>query len=189
MKRFFKKLFIFIFLFCYFCYCFKGVLYRSFVTYSEINQRQLVRIESQAIKADLDIWLKSNPSADEQQLIKFATQYATKDVSYTFGKCSTNPNTIICETKKTNCVGYSASLHAVLVYLIDKKGWHDTLICAHKVAQLYCCGINVHHFFRDPAFKDHDYNVVTNLKTKQLYVIDPTVYAYFGVENVREKGK
>ena len=179
MKRFFKRLFIGSFVLILLIYCFKGVLYRNLITYKEINQRTLVKIEENKIKNDLDIWLKTNNNVSTEQVIDFAHHYSTENINYTFGKCSTDPNKVILEDKKTNCVGYSASLHSVLSYLLKKKGLSSSVKSEHKVGQLYLGSFNIHRLFQDPAFKDHDYNVITDLEKNKRYVIDPTLSANF----------
>jgi hypothetical protein len=157
------------------------------INYREINQRTLTKIENKAIKDDLDFWLNTNNHSTVEQIIDFAYWYSTDDVKYTFAKCSIDPNKIIMTDKKTNCIGYSASLHSVLTYLLDKKGLSSKVKSEHKVGQLYFLNFNVHRFFKDPAFKDHDYNVVTDKENDRKYVIDPTVKVNLGIKSVIER--
>jgi hypothetical protein len=166
---------------------FKGYLYRNLISYKEIKQRKLIEIQNKAIKDDLDFWLNTNKSPSVAQIIDFASEYATDQIDYTFGKCNTNPNHIIMGDKKTNCIGYSASLHAVATYLLEKKGLSAQVKSEHKVAQLYLLDFNIHRLFKNPAFENHDYNVIYDNKNDKRYVIDPTIYSNLGIKQVTEK--
>ena len=187
LLRFFKRLFIGLSVFSLIIYTFKDFLYQNLIHYKEIDQRPLVRIDNKSIQSDLDFWMETSNTAGVDQIVDFAMEYATEDLTYTFGKCSVNPNTFIMGNKKTNCIGYSASLHAVLTYLLEKKDLLATVKSEHKVGQLYFCGYNIHRLFKDPAFKDHDYNVITDKNTHKRYVIDPTVRVNLGIKSINEQ--
>jgi hypothetical protein len=167
-------------------YLFKANLYGYLISYQSIYQRPLIKIEAKMIKNDLNFWLSTHPYSSVEQIIDFAIWYTTHEVHYTFGKCTTNPNTIF-DTKKTNCVGYSALFHAVVSDLLAKRGFAEQVKSEHKVAKLYFWGMNLHFFFKDPAFKDHDFNVVTDKLARKKYVIDPTLSANFGIRYVTEQ--
>ena len=165
---------------------FKGWLYRSIISYREIGQRHLMPIENQAIIKDLEHWSTANPNADLDQIVAFSKQYTTSGIKYTFGACPTNPNQILPQKTATNCIGYSAALHAVCTYLLKKRGLNNTVKSVHKVGNLYVGNFNIHQCFQSPAFKDHDYNVIHDARNGQRFVIDPTVYATLGIESVTE---
>jgi hypothetical protein len=188
LYNFLKKFFLYFVIPIYVLYFFRANLYQYFISYQPIHQRPLIKIEAKMIKADLDFWLSTNEYSSVEQIIDFALWYATDEVHYTFRKCSTNPNTIF-ETKKTNCVGYSALFHAVVSYLLEKRGFAGQVKSEHKVAKLYFLGINLHHFFKDPAFKDHDFNVITDKSTHKKYMIDPTLSDNFGIRDVTERNE
>ena len=183
--KFLKKTLIILLVLGLIIYTFKGELYRKTVKYKEINQRSLIKIDNKTIKDDLDFWLSTYNYATVEQIVDFAHDYSTEDISYTFGKCSTNPNNVI-DSKSTNCVGYSALFHCVASYLLEKRRFSESVKSEHKVGQLYFLGFNLHQLFKDPAFKDHDYNVVTDNSTHKKYVIDPTVSANLGIKKVCE---
>jgi hypothetical protein len=175
MYKFLKNCFLFLLLVFFFAYCFKGSLYRYFVKYKEIKQRNTLQITDKTLLVDLD------------EIINFAYYYTTDDLSYTFDRCSVNPNQILLGTQKSNCVGYSAAFQAVLSYLLEKKGFSSKVSCEHKVAQLYFLGHNVHSLFKSLAFKDHDYNVIFDKANHKKWVIDPTLRQVFGISEVSER--
>jgi hypothetical protein len=183
--QFFKKTLIVLCVLGLIIYGFKAELYRKTVKYKEINQRSLIKIENKVLKDDLDFWLSTYNYATVEQIVDFAHDYSTEDIHYTFGKCSTNPNKLI-DSKSTNCVGYSALFHCVASYLLEKRGFATSVKSEHKVGQLHFLGFNLHRLFKDPAFKDHDYNVITDNSTHKKYVIDPTVSANLGIREVSE---
>jgi hypothetical protein len=187
ISRFFKRSFFVFFILIVAIFCFKGPLYRAIITYQEVDERPQISIKNPHIQQALDHWTTGHKDADLEQIIHFTASYCSKNLLFTLGKCSMDPNQILMGKNQTNCVGYSASLHAILSYILAQKGWTTKVKSEHKVGQLYFFKINLHQFFKDPAFKDHDYNVITDLETKERYVIDPTVRDYFGVKWVRER--
>ena len=75
----------------------------------------------------------------------------------------------------------------IVSYLLDKKGLTSKVKSEHKVGQLYFWGYNIHHLFKDPAFRDHDYNVITDYtEGGKKYVIDPTVRVNLGIDSISE---
>jgi hypothetical protein len=186
IPRFAQRIVIRLFIFLLVLYVFKGFLYRNLVRYKEIQQRPFIEIENKTIKNDLNEWLNQNSTATIDEIMNFAADYVTKHIQYTFGKCTTNPNKILTEDRKTNCIGYSASLHAVVTYLINQKGLSNNVKSEHKVGHLYLLGFNIHGLFQDASFKDHDYNVITDKRNHKRYVFDPTLYANLGILNVTE---
>jgi hypothetical protein len=187
MYKFLKNCFLFILLVSFFAYCFKGSLYRYFVKYKEIKQRNTLPITDKTLLADLDFCLSTENFLTVEEVVNFAYYYTTDDLSYTFDRCSVNPNQILLGTQKSNCVGYSAAFQAVLSYLLEKKGFSSKVSCEHKVAQLYFLGHNVHSLFKSLAFKDHDYNVIFDKANHKKWVIDPTLRQVFGISEVSER--
>ncbi len=183
--KFLKKTLILLLVLSLIIYGFKDELYQNTVKYKEINQRSLIKIENKIIKDDLDFWLSTYNFATVEQIVDFAHDYSTEDVRYTFGKCSTDPNKLI-NSQSTNCIGYSALFHCVASYLLDKRGFSASVKSEHKVAQLHFLGFNVHKLLKDPAFKNHDYNVITDNLNSKKYVIDPTLSANLGIKKVSE---
>jgi hypothetical protein len=155
-----KKKLLKISILCLFIFLIKGIIYRQLVDYQEVNQRNLIPIDNKIIKNDLDIFLNKNPNATVEEIVEFSLNFSTKNIKYTFGKCSVNPNNLI-ENKLTNCIGYSALFNAVSRYLLDKKGF-NSVKSEHKIGHLFFIGFNLHSLFKNPAFKDHDYNVITD---------------------------
>jgi hypothetical protein len=184
MFRFLKRGFLFFIIISLFAYCFKGSLYRYFVKYKEIKQRNTIQITDKTLLSDLDFSLKTENFLTVEEILNFAYYYTTDDLNYTFDRCSVNPNQILLGKQKSNCVGYSAAFQAVLSYLLEKKGFSSKVSCENKVAQLYFLGFNVHSLFKSPAFKDHDYNVIFDKATKKKWLIDPTLKQVFGISEV-----
>jgi hypothetical protein len=182
---FFKKRMIRVLIVLFLIFIFKNRLYKWAVHYHEVRLRENIVIENQRLKNELDLWSKNHKSPTLEQIIDFSYAYSIEKADYTFNQCSTNPNKIV-DTKKTNCIGYSAMFRSVSQYLLEKNGF-DQIKNEHKVGQLYLFGKNVHPFFKHPAFQDHDYNVITDKITGQKYGIDPTFGAYFGIREVVEK--
>lgn len=183
--RFFKKLLGSLLVFLLLLFCFKGDLYRALVQYKPIGQRENIRLDNDRMLQQLDAWLMAHKNAGLDETVSFARTFATSGIRYTFGKCSTNPNRVK-DSRQTNCIGYSALFQSVVQYLLEKQGRSGKVTAEHKIGQLYLAGYNLHRLFKDPAFKDHDYNVVHDHASGERYVIDPTISACLGINTVVE---
>ena len=81
-------------------------------------------------------------------------------------------------THKAHCVGYSRLYCASFNTLAKETGQSRDFSCTHKVGEIHLLGYNVHDFFSSPAFKDHDFNVITDAKGTVLLATDPNLYDY-----------
>ena len=157
------------------------------VDYQPIGERVLVPIEAPSIVQELDDWLAAHPKATVEETINFAQSYSTQHIQYTLKHCSTNPNTVLLTRQSTNCVGYAAVFHAVMTCFLAQQGRSSSVKSTHHVAHLYIGRFNLNTLVPHPAFKDHDFNSVTDTQTQKRYYVDPTVAASLGIYSVRLK--
>jgi len=57
----------------------------------------------------------------------------------------------------------------------------------HQIGQLEFLGINLHQYFDNPFFKDHNFNTITDNKTHKTLAIDPSVSDYLWISKVALK--
>jgi hypothetical protein len=55
------------------------------------------------------------------------------------------------------------------------------------IGKLDFWGYDLHQISNDPFYKDHDYNVITNIKTGKKIFVDPSVADCFWINRVRSE--
>ena len=63
----------------------------------------------------------------------------------------------------------------------------STWTCTARVGQIYFLSTNIHEYFSDPFFKDHDFATIENSKTGEIYAVDPTVSDYLSIDFINYK--
>lgn len=163
----------------------KGYLFRALICYQEIGQRSDIKITNNNLISKIDS-VTGEQEIDIVKVLQIANNITKSELSFTTGVASRDPN-ILIRTNQANCVGYAAMFNSVANYLINKNALHDHIKSEHKIGQLEFLGINLHQFFDDPFFKDHDYNEIIDLGANQKYYIDPTVSDYLLINRIAVK--
>jgi len=161
---------------------FRGLIFRSLIEYQEIGTRSLIELMDERLIEKIKA--KSNKSLlGISKIVKIADSVTRQELSFTFKKASCNPNELI-ETKKANCIGYSAMFNSIASYLIIKNNLQTEFSAEHLVGKIDFFGLDMHQYFDDPFYKDHDFNIIKNLKTGVELIIDPTVSDYLWIDRV-----
>lgn len=161
----------------------KGIIYRSMFSYKSVAKR------SAHYSTDLIVFDKTyskNLSLEEFGLL--IQELTTDNLSFTSDKCSTIP-AIALEQGKTNCKGYSAVFNAIANQLIKENGLGDKFKTEHHVGKIHFFNWDVHEWFDDPFYKDHDFNSITDLETGETLYFDPSMNDYLGVDSVKLRKK
>jgi len=167
----FKRWFFLIFILFLVVLLFKGFIYRSFVEYDDVESRGIFVIEN--LSSD------SFRNTDINEIIDYALNQTSKRLEFKLN----NPGKFML-TGKANCVGYSDFCSSYLIHLLRENNLEKEWNVHHKVAKLRVFGIDIHQYFSSPSFKDHDFVVIENLKTKEKIAIDPALYDYTGIKRV-----
>ena len=161
---------------------FRGFIFRCLIGYKEIGTRPLVELIDkrliEAIEAE-----SGNSPLDISEVIDIANSVTSQGLSFTFNKATSNPNELV-NTKRANCIGYSAMFNAVANYLIDKNQLQADLKVEHKIGRIEFLGHDIHQYFDNSFFKNHDFNMVTDLKNGIKISIDPTLCDYLWIRAV-----
>ncbi|WP_025741814.1 hypothetical protein [Aquimarina pacifica] len=112
-----------------------------------------------------------------------ADEITKTELKFTTNRASNNPN-ILINTRKANCVGYSAMFNSIANFLIKNNDLENKIKAEHKIGKLDFLGINIHQFFKGTFFRDHDFNELTNKETGKKIVIDPTVSDYLRINRI-----
>ena len=164
---------------------FRGTVFRTIVKYQDIGNRSVVVITNDEL---IDkITAKSDTHISElNEIVKIAEQITIDELSFTSEKTTSNPNDLIL-SKKANCVGYSAMFNSIANFIIKRDGLQDEFEAHHKIGQLSLLGVNVHQYFDNTFFRDHDFNVIRNKKTGETYTTDPSLSDYLHISRIAKK--
>lgn len=160
---------------------FRGWLYRNVITYKSVGQRTnyLVTNDKLIELINTSGEIKSNTGIEE--IIAAGLSTTSKQLRFVSNKADCDPNQLI-NSKTAHCVGYAAFFSTICNSLIEKYKLTDTWIAKPQIGQLYFFGINIHKYFKSSFFKDHDFVIIENKKTGEIYAVDPTVNDYFHID-------
>ncbi len=161
---------------------FRGSAYRLLISYTEIGTRTEIKITNEELVNKIDTNL-GGKNINLEEIINVATRITTEELKFNRNKVSNNPNELI-NTKQANCIGYSATFNTIANYIIKQYKLENRLKAEHKIGQLDFLGINLHQFFDNPFFKDHDFNTIKNLETMKEVSIDPSLSDYLGIDYI-----
>ena len=178
MKQFFKIV-VFIVLVLV---LFRGSIYRLVVKYKVIGTREEIAITNESLIQKIED-KSTNEKIDLESIINISNEITNAELKFVMNKASGNPNELI-NLNKANCIGYSAMFNSIANYLIQKSKLEDRFKAAHRIGQLSFLGINVHQFFDNRFFKDHDFNEIIDKETGKIISIDPSVSDYFKIKRV-----
>jgi len=164
---------------------FRGCIYRNTINYGEIGVREEVELTNQELLNKIKS-KSANRNIDLKEIINIANSITNEELSFTKNQVSDNPNELI-NTNRANCIGYSAFFNSIANYLIRQNDLENEMVAKHHVGLLDFMGINLHQFFDDPFFKDHDFNTIENLVSGEIVSIDPSVSDYLMIERVTKR--
>ena len=161
---------------------FRGIIYRLTINYSEIGKRKEIQITDKKLIGRI-IDQSRNRKIDLEEIAEIADEITNSELKFTTNRTSSNPNELI-NTKQANCVGYSAMFNSIANYLIRNNNLQNEIEAEHKVGELDLLGINLHQFFESSFFRDHDFNELTNKKTGEKILIDPSLSDYLRINRI-----
>ncbi|WGU67484.1 hypothetical protein QIU19_07690 [Capnocytophaga canimorsus] len=82
-------------------------------------------------------------------------------------------------------MGYAQFFALVCNYMLKKNNLHKEWVAKVYIGKLKFLGNDIHQYFQSSFFKDHDFVVVENVRTQEIYAVDPTLYDYFVIKKVR----
>lgn len=161
---------------------FRGQLYRSAVNYTQIRERQTVKITNERLILEIENEIEGQ-ALNHDKIAEIARGITNKNLQFNWTNSSGNPNELF-DTQQANCIGYSALFNSIVQYLIDQNRLGEIYETKHLVGRLEFWGIDVHLFFDSPFFRDHDYNSIKNIETGKILFIDPSASDYLKVHQV-----
>ena len=162
---------------------FRGWFYRHLVTYKSIGLRTNYIATDNKLIAYIDSIADNQTGLGIEQIVKLGLSITSKQLNFTSDKNHTDPNKLI-NSKTAHCVGYAAFFTTTCNYLLDKYNLTDTWSAKPQIGQLYFLGINIHKYFKSSFFKDHDFVIIENKKTRKVFAVDPTINDYLCIDFV-----
>lgn len=162
---------------------FRGFIYRHTIHYTPIKTKPIIALTNKRIISEVEEIIK-NQKLDIGKIALVAAAITKDYLQFTFKKSSNNPNKIAL-TQKANCVGYAAFFNAIVHYIIQKKGLPDRYQSRHLVGKLDFLGVDLHQFFTDPFYLNHDYVIIEDKNSNRKLLIDPSIDDYFRVGPIK----
>ncbi len=157
----------------------RNFLFSSLFSYEVIKERKLHPFESENFKDDED-------AGEAEEMIKNSLKQTSSVLAFSFGPCENDPS-LLLKTKKANCIGYSAFMASSVREKLKKSGLSDDWEAVHVVGKIYFLNENINQYFTSEFFKDHDFVIIKNRKTKELIAVDPALYDYFRIDKIKLK--
>lgn len=161
----------------------KAYLFRIFFSYDIIKERTVLDIANEKLKNRLK---ETGGNKSVEDLIQDSLKETASTLSFSFDKCDHETDKLV-ETKKANCIGYSAFLASVIQFKLKQSGLQNDWKVHHNVGEIYLMNENINRHFNSGFFRDHDFVTVENVKTKEIIGVDATVYDYFRIDRIKLK--
>lgn len=184
--RILKQFFLFGVMFLGLMFLFRGWIYRHFITYESIGVRNNYPVNDEYLIAYNENNSKNFKDANAAQIINHSLYLTTKRLGYSFEKAPVDPNELIY-SHKANCIGYVSFFASICNYLFSKYSRAEHWQVQHQIGLLSVYGVNTHHYFSSPYFKDHDFVTIKNRSNGETFAVDPTLNDYSGIKFVSYK--
>ena len=178
-----KRIFFTILALLVICIVFRGTLYRHIVTYKSIGQRTTYVVTNDKLIRYIEENCIEKDNKNIEEIIKESLSLTSKALNFTFSKNDRDPNRLI-DSKTANCIGYAAFFTAVCDYQLKKYNLSDQWIVSSEIGQIFVFGTNIHNYFDSSFFKDHDFVIVKNKTTKEIFAVDPSINDYLCIDYI-----
>lgn len=172
-----KKLLKYSFLALLVLFLIRGWLFRHLVVYHAKNERPAFSLTNKNLLQNIE-----NQEVDTsiQSIVRRSFTFTTDHLRFTFDKCDTDPN-LLFASQKTNCIGYAAFFKTTCDALLRKEKLENRVRVKHLRGKLTLLGFDLHRLTSNPFFRDHDYNMVEDLKTGEKIYLDASLQDVLGI--------
>lgn len=168
-------------------FLFRGSVYRMAVKYEDGGNRKSYQVNDEAFATYINRILPNDESLDEnidiEQIVDLSLDITTESLNY-FAEATENDPHKTLVLGNANYIGYAAFTATVGDYLLKRFGLNKEWEVKPKKAKLYFFGTNKSKKALDGWYKDHDYVVFRNKKTKEEIYVDPSAYDSYGTRRV-----
>jgi hypothetical protein len=170
----------------------KGSIYRMAVKYEDGGWRKSYEIKDDKLASYINQSLPNDESLDAnidiETIIDLSLDMTSDALDYSSVYNDSDPLKAF-ENRGANYVGYAAFTAATGNYLIRRFGMDKEWEAKPKKGELYLFGNNVQKDAKEGWFKDHDFVVFKNEKTREEIYVDPAAFDYFGARRVDKREK
>lgn len=164
----------------------RGLIYRLSINYVKLAERNPISVIDSEFREIIEYNRKAETELSIEQIIIISTQLTNKTLKFSMDKVSNDPNELINE-RVANCVGYASFFSTVANKLVKDEGLNNKYKIRHWKGGLELYGVDVHQYFENSFFKDHDFVEIQNLETGENIYIDPTVSDYLKIDRIKSK--
>jgi hypothetical protein len=151
----------------------RGPLFRAVVHYRVVGERGTVRPLPNSTLGAMDLGTAMQAALDTTATrLRFST-----------GAVSSDPGELI-HGGPANCIGYAALCAALIKGQLEEAGLDDRYEVEAVFCKMYIGDRDLHDFFTSPFWKDHDVVRVRDKETREVRLVDPTLYDHFGIGRV-----
>lgn len=160
---------------------FRGWLYRHLINYKSIGLRTNYSVKDKKLADLIETSIDKQTEPEIKQIIKLGLSITSTQLNFTSSKNDIDPNKLV-NSKAAHCVGYAAFFATSCNYLLKKYNLADSWAAKPQIGKLYFLGINVHNYFNSRFFKDHDFVIIENKRTGEIFAVDPTINDYLYID-------
>lgn len=151
----------------------RAPLFRYFISYRSIGLRTNYAAQDTALTGFIQAKAAQEKTDELKDVIDLAMSATRQQLEFNTAKSDNDPNLLI-HTHRANCIGYAAFFSTTFNHLVKKHRLSDWKASPH-VGQLFFLGHNVHKYFSDPFFYDHDFVVLENEYSGDVLAVDPSM--------------
>ncbi len=153
------------------------------MTYKSLGQRTSYEAKDSELIDFIEGRTDNQENLDVEEVIELALDLTTEQLNFTSSKNHNDPNKLI-HSKTAHCVGYASFCSTAINYLLKKYELDNDWQAKPQIGQLYLFGTNVHHYFESAFFKDHDFVLIENKSTGEVFAVDPSLDDYLFIDFV-----
>lgn len=161
---------------------FRGPFFRMTVNYTPVSDRGTFKITNPELLAEISK-KHNNQELSFIAMIDLANEMTTQRLQFSDANISQNPNETF-QSRRANCVGYAALFSSIFTQLAHLQNSDNRYATFHHIGRLDFLGVDLHQFFNSPFFRDHDFNAVHDIRTKEVVYIDSSLSDYFWINRV-----
>jgi hypothetical protein len=162
---------------------FRGYLYRNVVVYKSVGKRVSIIADSEKLISYINTESPNDTDLEVIKLIELGLTLTSQQLNFTSSRNDIDPNKLMI-SKTAHCIGYASFFVTTCNFLLDKYGLSDDWSASHGVGNLYMFDTNINNYFEGSFFKNHDFAIIKNEKTGELYAVDPTVHDYLFINMI-----
>lgn len=181
--RLIKRSLVFLLLLSLSLVLFRGWIYRSLVTYESVGERKGYSVSDERLVALIEAGAKELEAPEVREVIELGLTITGKQLHFTAEKNHNDPN-LLLNSRSAHCVGYAHFFASTCNYLLSRYGLSKDWTARPQLGQLYLMGSNVHQYLSSPFFKDHDFVVIENRRTGEIFAVDPTLSDYLMIDHI-----